>query len=450
MGSRTVYQVSAASVLAAALVLAGCSSPVGPHGGAPGTGSSTPAPSPGTTYQGVSFTDNTVVLDAAAVRNGLHSEDGVTYRFAPGTPGLAALRPGRVVLMSGKALRKVTTVASEGGETVVGTTAAQLNEAIRTGTVGWSQPVNWSQVPRSAYQKAALDAGLHPRAFEAAWVRPLGSAPIGFKGEVSGFEVELNLTPTPGGSLDFDMSAGRSNISVAAKGSISSFVSESELRYNAATAQLFTSTVRGLKGDASLEWHAIGVGSAFDNDTPSFTLPFSVPIPIEVGPLPMILTVKSAIRFAPVLVAQSSSGGSFKVSYDSDFGFQLASSKAVPQSTVRSTSATLGDKETVTAGFQPVGFGWGWQFPRLELSLAGTGTYAGLSFDTYMAGEFTPGTTLSSQIPPCQRAEITLHAIALYNVAVLGLKAAGSQTTLWEKKQDFYKGNKPCTLTGGP
>jgi hypothetical protein len=43
------------------------------------------------------------------------------------------------------------------------------------------------------------------------------------------------------------------------------------------------------------------------------------------------------------------------------------------------------------------------EFPRLELSVAGVGTFAVVTLDTYAAGEFTPGTTLTSDIPPCQK-----------------------------------------------
>ena len=41
-----------------------------------------------------------------------------------------------------------------------------------------------------------------------------------------------------------------------------------------------------------------------------------------------------------------------------------------------------------------------------------------------------------------------MHAIAGYKVEALGIKVASQQTTIWEKKQPFYKDNKPCTLDG--
>ena len=67
------------------------------------------------------------------------------------------------------------------------------------------------------------------------------------------------------------------------------------------------------------------------------------------------------------------------------------------------------------------GFAVGLEFPRLELSLGhpATGglfkTYAFLTLDQYANGMFTPGTTLTADIPPCQRADIQVSAIAGYN-----------------------------------
>ena len=116
--------------------------------------------------------------------------------------------------------------------------------------------------------------------------------------------------------------------------------------------------------------------------------------------------------------------------------------------------ADLGEKETVTAGLGPVGFALGVEFPRVELALghpvaAGLfQTYAFVTLNQYANGQFTPGTTLSSDIPPCQRASFHVSAIAGYKFAVLGMVQISDNTMLWEKTVDKFKDNKPCTLTG--
>ena len=57
-------------------------------------------------------------------------------------------------------------------------------------------------------------------------------------------------------------------------------------------------------------------------------------------------------------------------------------------------------------------------------------------------------TTLSSDIPPCQRASFHVSAIAGYKFAVLGMAQISDNTMLWEKTVDKFKDNKPCTPTG--
>ena len=76
-------------------------------------------------------------------------------------------------------------------------------------------------------------------------------------------------------------------------------------------------------------------------------------------------------------------------------------------------------------------------------------TYAFLTINSYANGMFTPGTTLTADIPPCQRASLQVSAIAGYKLSVLGFFGELSDNKLlWEKKLDKFKDGKPCTLTG--
>ena len=182
----------------------------------------------------------------------------------------------------------------------------------------------------------------------------------------------------------------------------------------------------------------------------SFQVPLSLPIPIAAGPIPLVLTIKATVRIVPSLSAQdASSGGSFAISYQSDQGFDIKGQQPSPLAKLYASNAALGSTETVTAGLGPAGFGFGFEFPRMELGVLGSaGPYAFTTVYSYAAGEWTPGTTLSSEIPPCQKATLTLSAIAGYKLQVLGFAALSDQTTLWKNSWEMYKDNKPCTLTG--
>jgi len=75
-------------------------------------------------------------------------------------------------------------------------------------------------------------------------------------------------------------------------------------------------------------------------------------------------------------------------------------------------------------------------------------TYAFLTLYQYANGQFTPGTTLSADIPPCQRASLQVKGIAGYKLSVLGFAELSDNKLLWEKQVDKYLHDKPCTLTG--
>jgi hypothetical protein len=102
----------------------------------------------------------------------------------------------------------------------------------------------------------------------------------------------------------------------------------------------------------------------------------------------------------------------------------------------------------------PTGFAVGFEFPRLELALGHPvakslfQTYAFVTFNQYANGMFTPGTTLSADIPPCQRASLRMSAVSGYKLAVLGMAQLSDNTVLWEKSVDRYKDDRECTLTG--
>src|SRR4051794_12991993 len=121
MGGRRIRRLSLLAVVV--LMLSGCGPAGARHADAAASGAASgaaPAPSGVTpVVEDLSFADGTAVVDERAVRSGLRGDNGVTYRFAAGTPGIDRLRPGTVALLAGEAVRKVTAVRTAGGEVVV-------------------------------------------------------------------------------------------------------------------------------------------------------------------------------------------------------------------------------------------------------------------------------------------------------------------------------------------
>ena len=474
---RTPAGVLLAICLSLTLLLAACG------GGAP-TGTAGPAASNGpaadsapglpsdfaftdlsTTFEDVTLVDGAATVDRATVKAGLQAieptETGAVLRFAAGTAAVAGLKPGQVVAFESVGLAHIDSIEESGGQLVVTTTGATLDEFIQDGVVAWDADVRFDQLPAEAYETAAIADGYEFVA-STSNVPPAGSdlaaatVDLVYKGKIRDFDVEWKLTPSAE-KIDYELQISRSNVAVTAKGFVTSFHQGSRFEYDAGEATLVESEVTGMRGEAEITWAATQVKDPRDTIVEKLNLPLSVPFPIQVGPVPMTLTFKAAVRIVPAFehTDNGSSGGSFKLSYDSDHGFSAVQEGNIsPVSRVKGFLADLGSKETVTAGLGPTGFAVGLEFPRLELSLGhpATGglfkTYAFLTLDQYANGMFTPGTTLSSEIPPCQRADIKVSAIAGYNFDVLGMVQVADKTDLWTKTTEKFLNNKPCTLTG--
>ncbi len=89
------------------------------------------------------------------------------------------------------------------------------------------------------------------------------------------------------------------------------------------------------------------------------------------------------------------------------------------------------------------------QFPRFELGLKGIKIpFAFITLDMYSTSLWTPGTTLTGDIPPCQYGYTKFSSVAGYQLKVLGGLGLEDQYTIWEKQIDVYLDGKECTLSG--
>ncbi|MDP2479419.1 MAG: hypothetical protein Q8W49_02795, partial [Candidatus Palauibacterales bacterium] len=142
----------------------------------------------------------------------------------------------------------------------------------------------------------------------------------------------------------------------------------------------------------------------------------------------------------------ASSGGSWKVTYRSDQGFETKNTLPTPWGGLHDSNIGV-NGETVSAGHYPVGFAVGIEFPRIELSVLGTAT-AFVTVKAYSSSMFQPGTVLTGDIPPCQVGETQLMSVVGYKLGFFGLTIDQGQKEIWKKKETKYLHGKPCTMTG--
>jgi hypothetical protein len=464
--NRPALMLLLASFLAAACG-GGSTTSGGPTSAPTGSGQ-TGAGGPSTTYD-VTYTDGTSVIDSSAYEDALLAApvptDGDTsnsgaYHFKT-ADWVSALKPGQVVIFANHALVKVDSVDVAGGETTVQTEPATLDQAIQSGKLGWDYGVNWQTLPDASYQGVAdalvamvvpngvvADSPLSRRAPAAA-----GAPGLSWSGTIEGFDTKLSLT-ADATRLNISLSAkktttGGAFAQVTAKGWISNFTQETFLTYEQSQASETTTKTIGLQGQIQVEWHAGAapeVGAPL-TDVTQFKIPVALPIPFTVGPIPVVLKLMATLQVVPELsVDKASSGGNYTIDFASDQGFSIKNELATPFSNVKSVNFAV-TGETVSAGMGPVGFALGVEFPRFEISIFNT-VSAFVSLKTYSTSQWTPGTTYTSDIPPCQMGTSQMGAYAGWNVKALGFKLAGDATELWKRDYQKYKDDKPCTLTG--
>jgi len=102
----------------------------------------------------ITLTDDTVVVrgNGGATLKSM-AADGSTLTLDGGAEGVDQLEAGKVLLLTGVTVVKVTDVRREGADVIVATEAASLGEVIRDGSL------SWDQVPTSAASIQVWDAG---------------------------------------------------------------------------------------------------------------------------------------------------------------------------------------------------------------------------------------------------------------------------------------------------
>jgi hypothetical protein len=413
-----------------------------------------------TTYD-VTYTPGTTVLDPALVPKILKSvsPDDSTYTFSGSVPQLMGLHAGNVLLIGGRALRRVTSVSRTGGRTVVTTVPATLLEAIKNGHIGWD--VNFpTDVVTSSLVRVSVGGGLHQArpAFYPAVAGlgpeagclgcPSGPATVDYKGTIDGFDVNLHFDESSLAGLVMNLSARKDDGSMLLKAEahLRTLNDFDDIWIKDSQLKSFDYREGDLTGDTTVEWHA-ATSDAVSSLEKIVTLhiPVSFSVPFSVGPIPMLLAIKASLAAYPAISEKGASGGKVEVEYNSALDI-TGSGSGVHASGSLSKVQFRVTGETVTAGFAPAtGFGVDVEAPRIELSIFGTATLFG-SILAHLAGYFTPGTTLPVHgkiYPPCQKVSGDAAVYTGAALTIFGLKNLTVFKKAYESNQ--WESHKPGT-----
>lgn len=310
----------------AVLLLAGCASGSG--------GNSAPSPPPrsvdgvpiglpdvaGGSATGVSLTPQTVMVDRATVAKSLvHISGDGTYTFTSATGALAAIAPGKVMLLQGTDVARVTAVESKGGQLVVHTSPVSIPEVIQSGQFHYRGPLDFSKAivapvvdspsPASArspmgtttaaWRPGEMTAVAAPATQQMRLFDQTASLTVngeldggwrytaGMYGDKNGLNVKISLTLKRG--------------SVAGEVSLKAYLEMGNTNFDMTVADGQVSqggfSASSLNGKWKLEY-GFGQGESVDGiiDFPVLKIPFSWDIPWTLGGgIPMMLKVRQAL-----------------------------------------------------------------------------------------------------------------------------------------------------------
>lgn len=348
----------------------------------------------GTGSARINYVPNAHILEKHEGLEGLvaESSDGHGLVFKAGTPQIASLKAGDVLVIKGVAARKVLAVDRRGDQVMVVTDVAGLRDVVREGEIHLNAPIKFGNA-----HSAQIEMPWHPSSLFDVFVTPAyastGSAHTG--ATIDGFG---NLAKNAGGFLVGDWKVSnwaaapvgdRLNIALTmvkdvggfkAKINMVGYVSNFDLIQNMKLGTSFGTTqlsaaVQSLAGKMKFGWE-IG------KDTPGgfskedrIKLPGAITIPLSqyVAGLPLSLEISSALIIHPAITGgQQFAAGAFTVTYNGSMIDTANNSESSGSSGDLAAAATLDDDRGLSA-VAPMGMLVAFCLPRFELSIAGLG-----------------------------------------------------------------------------
>ncbi len=383
----------------------------------------------------VEYTENTEIVEENLMEMLISSDktSGV-YRFNEDADDLLDIEPGKVVIFYGHSLRRIKSVQKEGNEIIVNTKYATLNEAIKNGTIAWETEIDWSS-DQPEVKNASLLMGDAIFASETS-----SELKIHFEGKINGWDIKLDLEPK-NNKLSIDITGsktikGQKVCSIRGKGFISKFTTQAEINFANSELENFEFRNNGLKGELEIIFAAVGLGS----EIATLEIPVKIRMPTVIYGIPISFNLGCNLKVYPEVKEGASSQASYKITYDSDMGFNFIEGDAQVKSKINSESMAV-TGETVSAGVIAMGVGVGLEFPRFEIGILGEVVVPYFLYNTSISTFFEPG--LLSNVPPCQEGRMKFKCVSGIDLKFFGVSYAFSKTH-FEKERKWQTEGSRC------
>lgn len=352
--------------------------------------------------------------------------DTLSYTFDPSASTIAALAPGDIAVLSGVAYRRVVAVTDTGTGIQLDTERITLPDAVMGGTLDWVQTISFG--PESTSRLARVSVGGRP----VADMRTDAAAPLTWEGEVSGYDISLTLTPSEG-RLDIEAVAslevlGERRFALEATGHIESFQSIGHAEYSDAGGLSFEVGQTEVRGD--LRVHAVAVNTGLSDKL--LDIPIGVDIPIDVGPVPMLLKIKANINVLLILgISDSTAEADVSFHFSSDQG--IAVSGSVLSATGALSTGDLSGFLGGSADFVAAGMSACVEFPRFELATLGEFASVGITQNNCATTDFTFD-------PACNEVNGSITGFGLANLGFFGFSVASEKVELYHREDGHHAG----------
>ncbi len=338
-----------------------------------------------------------------------------TYVFDAQATAIAALQPGQIAALGGIAYRKVVAVTTLADGTIqLDTLRTTLPEAITSGTLAWSKKIDFSS-PDIVASMQPLFAG------QRLTVTERGLSATTFDGDVGGYHVSLTLTPG-GNSVGVNLAVKNADqtFAISADGQISGFDVDGQADIGAGGIA-FRAGSHQLQGD--LHVHAAAASAGVSQDL--LSIPLGIEIPIELGPVPLILAIKAEANITLELAEDPSSAeAEVSIHFSSDAQLSASSLSTSLQFTGSSGSGDFMNMTGGSAAGTAAGMTACLEAPRLELSILGEGPSVALTQNNCASSTFTFS-------PACNEVRGSIVGRALASLGFFGIELASADAELY-------------------
>ena len=359
-----------------------------------------------------------VIADASTRLIDVTEDTGTfTYRFHPDSDEIAALAPGDIAVLGGVAYRTVISTEKQPTAVVLVAQRTTLPAAIESGTMAWKRMFDFGK-PETINQASF---GLGDGRFHTLDL----STGIMYSGMVGGFDVSMSFHAM-NGRLMLSMTASKSidgqrSIALTGDGYLESFQSEGQLVFDPSGLVDFRYGSNQVRGEIKIKAAATNAGVSQD----LLSIPLRVRIPMDIGPVPVLITLGANINVTAALNAMPNTAeAEVVIGFDTTQGLQLNGTSLNPTGSVDGQSLDVqsgGGTSSIAAGLTVCV-----EAPRVEMAFLGELASVALTQNNCAEVVYTSE-------PACNEVNATIVGRGLGQLGFLGVTLAQADVELYSR-----------------